>query len=80
MSPLGYHPILTHSAQNIRKTNVPNIKHQGKNGLLTISGTNSGYAPTSLGRGNTKIIEDNNEVVVDGYYGSVAIIQIVNIG
>lgn len=46
--------------------------------LLTISGTNSGYAPTSLGRGNTKIIEDNNEVVVDGYYSSVAIIQIVN--
>lgn len=48
--------------------------------LLTISGTYSGYAPTSLGRGNTQIIEDNNEVVVDGYYGSVAIIQIVNMG
>ena len=30
MSPLGYHPILIHSAQNIRKTSVPNIKHQGK--------------------------------------------------
>ena len=48
--------------------------------LLTISGANSGYAPITLGRGNTKIIEDNNEAVVDGYYGSVAIIQIVNMG
>ena len=30
IGPLGYHPILKHSVQNIRKINVLNIKHQGK--------------------------------------------------
>ena len=60
-----------------KKSGTSNIK---VNAAHLTSRTNSGKAPhthTPLGRGNTQIIKNNN-VVVDDYYSSVAVIPIVN--